>query len=91
MNNTGTTNINYNNVWSFIEDFLPNYSFRDDILRDDILLKYLENEYVSEDDLQWIKDEFNGNKQLIKEELIKLEIGFMTEAIRAYYDYIEVK
>lgn len=77
-------------MWSFVERYLPNYSFRDDILRDDILLRYVEDDYVSEDDLQWIEEEFHGNRLLVKEELIRLEVGFMAEALRTYYDVNDI-
>ena len=46
-------------MWRFIEDYLPNYSSRDDILRNDILFRYLDDDDVCDEDMQWIQAEFN--------------------------------
>ena len=86
MNYTKQNNNNYYNVWGFIEEYLPNYYNRDDVLYDDILLRFFEDDDVSEEDMEWIQADFNCNKNLIKEELVKLELGFMAEAIQAYYE-----
>ena len=72
-------------MWDFIANYLPNYSSRDDVLRDDILFRYINSEDVCDEDLQWIEDDFKGDKSLVIDELIRLETGFMTEAIGAYY------
>jgi hypothetical protein len=73
-------------MWRFIENYLPNYSSRDDILRNDILFRYFDDDDVCDEDMQWIKAEFNGDKQLVKEELIRLEKGFFEESLKAYYE-----
>ena len=86
MNNTEPTNNYANGLWRFIEDYLPNYYSRDDVLRDDILLRFVEDEDVYEKDLTWIAHEFNSDKKLIKEELIRLETMFAEEALTAYYE-----
>ena len=70
--------------WRFIEEYLPNYYHRDDILEDDILSRYVENEDVCDDDLKWITSEFNNDKELVIKELDKMESGFMEEALQAY-------
>lgn len=75
----------YHNTWRFIEENLPNYSSRDDVLLDDILLRYIEGDDVSEEDLEWIEAEFHNDNRLIKEEIIRLETGFMNESLQAYY------
>ena len=85
MNNTKQISNSYLSTWHFIEDYLPNYSSRDDILRNDILFRYIDGDYVSEEDMQWIQAEFNGDKKLVKEELVRLEKGFFEESLKAYY------
>lgn len=79
-------NTSYHNTWRFIEENLPNYSSRDDVLLDDILLRYIEGDDVSEEDLEWIEAEFHNDSHLIKEEIIRLETGFMNESLQAYYN-----
>ena len=73
-------------MWRFIENYLPNYSSRDKILRNDILFRYLDDDDVCDEDMQWIQAEFNGYKHLVKEELIKQEKGFFEEALKVYYE-----
>lgn len=80
-----TPNSYYDGFWQFVMDYLPNYSTRDDVLRDDILLRCLEGDEVAEDDRRWIKEEFDNDEQRIREELIRLETQFANEALRAYY------
>ncbi len=72
-------------MWRFIEEYLPNYSSRDDVLRDDILFRFVDGDDVSKEDLKWIEDEFKNDKNLVKEELIRLESRFMVEALKAYW------
>lgn len=81
MNNTKITNNYANGFWRFIEEYLPNY-----YSRDDILLRFVEDEDVYEKDLVWIADEFDSNKKLIVEEIIRLETKFAEEALGAYYE-----
>lgn len=76
----------YHNAWRFIENYLPNYSKRDDVLEDDILLRFVEGDEVSKDDMKWIDSEFHGDKKMISDELVRLETGFMEEALRVYYN-----
>mgnify|MGYP007070248535 FL=1 len=72
-------------MWKFVEDYLPNYSSRDDVLHDDILYRYIDGDDVCQDDMSWIMSEFNGDKTLIKEEIVRLEKGFIEESLNAYY------
>ena len=72
-------------MWRFIEEYLPNYSSRDDVLRDDILFRFVDGDGVGKEDLKWIEDEFKNDKNLVKEELIRLESRFMVEALKAYW------
>ena len=85
MNDIQKPSYFYHNTWRFIEENLPNYSSRDDVLLDDILLRYIEGDDVSEEDLEWIEAEFHNDNRLIKEEIIRLETGFMNESLQAYY------
>ena len=86
MNNIKQNSSSYHDAWRFIEDYLPNYYRRDDVLMDDILLRYVENDEVSEDDMKWIESEYHCDKRLVGEDLVRLESGFMAEALQAYYD-----
>ena len=72
-------------MWRFIEEYLPNYSSRDDVLRDDILFRFVDGDDVSKEDLKWIEDEFKNDKNLVKEELVRLESRFMVESLKAYW------
>ena len=72
-------------MWRFIEEYLPNYSSRDDVLRDDILFRFVDGDDVSKEDLKWIEDEFKNDKRLVKEELVRLESRFMVESLKAYW------
>ena len=82
MNNTYQSN-NCNAKWRFIEDNLPNYYHRDDVLRDNILYSFLEGEEVCDDDLEWIEEEFHSDKKMIAEELRRMEAGFLSEALES--------
>ncbi len=86
MSNTKSINSNTNCFWRFIEDYLPNYHSRDDVLCDDILYRYFEDDEVSDEDMLWILEEFNGDKKLVKEELVRLEKRFIEEALCAFYE-----
>lgn len=35
----------YSDLWGFIEEYLPNYYKRNDVLRSDILFRYINDEY----------------------------------------------
>ena len=86
MNNTEITNSNTDCFWNFIEEYLPNYSSRDDVLCDDILFRFITNDEVCEEDLVWIANDFNSDKSLVKAELVRLETKFAEEALTAYYE-----
>ena len=90
MNNIEITN-NYSNVyWRFIEEYLPNYYSRDDVLRNDILFRYIDDDDICDEDMQWILSEFNGEKERDIKELINLEKGFLEESLKSYYSKIIV-
>lgn len=86
MSDTYQINNSYHNAWRFIEEYLPNYSNRDDVLQDDILLRFIEGDDVCEEDMEWVEKEFQSDKKEITNELVRLESRFMAEALQAYYD-----
>ncbi|MBR6597733.1 MAG: hypothetical protein IKK68_07285 [Paludibacteraceae bacterium] len=91
MNNTANYNSSYNAFWQFIEDYLPNYSSRDDVLWDDILTRFIEDDEICVNDKKTIEQEFNGNKELVKEEIAKLESKFAQEALNKYFQIVSTK
>ncbi|MBR0502147.1 MAG: hypothetical protein IJJ77_02770 [Paludibacteraceae bacterium] len=48
MNNIENSDSPHNILWQFIEEYLPNYSSRDDVLLDDILTRFIEDDGVDE-------------------------------------------
>ena len=70
-----------NNLWQFIEEYLPDYYHRDDVLHQDIYTRYIENEEVDENDLQWIYQDFGSDMKKVKEEADRLEKQFAYEAL----------
>ena len=57
--------------WSFIEQYLPDYYSRDDVLHSDILTRYLEGEGFGEWHLPWISE--LGTREDVVVELIDIE------------------
>lgn len=78
-------NKSYNEAWRFIEENLPNYDHRDDVLHDDILVRFVEGDDICDNDLEWIESEFQSDKNLVAKEIVRLETQFAREALRAYY------
>ncbi len=70
--------------WTFIETYHPNYYSDDRVLQCDILLRYLNREEVSDEDLEWIKESFKSNKEILGE-MVRLETDLFREALEAYY------
>lgn len=75
----------YSNLWNFICAYLPNYYSRDDVLRSDILRRYIDDEYVAESDLQWIDEYYGSDRNTVTKALLELEKGFVSEALENYY------
>ena len=75
----------YDDAWSFLEIFLPNYSHRDDVLESDVLYRYLIGDDVSNDDLEWIESEFSSDKKKVAEYLSEMEGKLFTSAIKNFY------
>ena len=69
------------NLQQFIEEYLPDYYHRDDVLHLDIYSKYIDNEEMDESDLQWIYQDFGSDKEKVKEEIDRLEKEFAYEAL----------
>ena len=52
--------------WSFIEEFLPDYHRRDDVLYNDIVTRYVDGEDLDESDLEMMKETFPNVKDAEK-------------------------
>ena len=65
----------------FIEQYLPDYYHRDDVLHADIYSRYLHNEEVDESDLKWIHQDFGFDTDKVEKELDRLEKRFAYEAL----------
>ncbi len=61
------------------------------VLISDILYRYTDNEFVSQDDLCWINKDFKGDRSLIIKEIIRLETQFVKEALKSYYSQLLLK
>lgn len=75
----------YSTLWNFICAYLPNYYSRDDVLRSDILRRYIDDEYVAESDLQWIDEYYGSDRNTVTKALLESEKGFVSEALENYY------
>lgn len=73
------------NYWTFIENYLPNYSSRGDVLWSDILMRYIDNEEVAKEDLKRIKEEIGLNKQTVVQELKRIDQLLFAESLNAYF------
>ena len=78
----------YRGFWEFIEEHLPGYSWRNDVLESDILCRYVSDEDVWEEDMKWINQYYGGDKQKVAQVLIELEAKFAIEALDAYYEEV---
>lgn len=82
------SNNKYSELWSFISEYLPNYYSREDVLNSGVLFRFLEGDEISENDLEWIKEEYGGNVQRIRQECQRLDTLFFTESLQAFYDQL---
>lgn len=78
----------YSDLWGFFGEYLPDYYSRDDVLRSDILFRFIEGEEVWKSDLDWIKEEYNNDAKAVVQECIRLEKKFFDEAIENFYDQL---
>lgn len=74
-----------NNYWNFIEKYLPNYTRRNDVLESDILTRYVENEEVDEDDLEWLPE----NKEEARKQLEELDVELYNESVEARNTFLK--
>lgn len=63
--------------WNIIECFLPDYYHRGEVLRSDILQRYVDGEEVNESDLEWLPKD----KEEAKKELYELDKELLEEAL----------
>jgi hypothetical protein len=72
------------NYWEIIENFLPNYYSRNDVLLNDRMNCYLEGMELSEEDLDWIREtieELHLTKEAVQKGLDKLDAELYNEAL----------
>lgn len=70
--------------WDLIEEYLPDFEGRDDILFDDILFRFIHNEEVSESDLPALKE--LAKKRRLGKVFFALEKHLLNEAFDAYFE-----
>lgn len=70
--------------WRFIEEHLPHYYSRDDVLLSDILFRYIDGEVTSKEDSQMIEKDFHADKQKVLIMLTELEKKLMVEAMENF-------
>lgn len=85
MNNTENSSSYYDHFWHFVENNLPDYHHRDDVLADDILFRYLDGDDVDVDDLEWIARDFGNDREKVRQYLVDQESRFAREALEAYF------
>jgi len=72
-----------NGYWQLIEKYLPDYYTSDQVLRSDILWRYVDGEEVSDDDIEWIEAEFANNREIYME-IARVESELFKEAMENY-------
>lgn len=63
--------------WDIIGCFLPDYYHRNEVLRSDILQRYVDDEEVCEEDLEWLPK----SKEVALKELNELDQELLEEAL----------
>lgn len=70
--------------WHFIEEHLPRYYSRDDVLLSDILFRYIDDEVIAKEDILMIEEHFQADKQKVLVSLTELEKKLMAEAMENF-------
>lgn len=61
-----TYRINEYDDWNFIEENLPNYDSRDDVLYNDIVTRYVNGEEIDDDDMEMMQEAFSSIEEAEK-------------------------
>ncbi len=69
-----------NDYWQLVCEYLPNYYRRDDVLRSDILTRYINGEEISDDDLRSLPEDKAEAVRMSEE----LDLALYNEAVEAY-------
>lgn len=69
--------------WHFIERHLPNYYSNDLVLRSDILWRYVKDDDVCDDDIEWIMAECKDKNGALAE-VARIDTLLFCDAIKAY-------
>ena len=80
-----TYRINEYEDWLFIEENLPNYESRDDILYNDIVSRYVNGEEIDDHDAEMMKNDFSSFEEAAKW-LDKDTKRLFLEAVEAVYE-----
>lgn len=78
--------MNKYSYWDTVMEYLPYYHSRNDVLLSDILARYIDDEEVSDSDLEMIKANYGNNKQAVKQALFDLDSRLIVEAIKVLYE-----
>lgn len=69
-----------NNYWRFIEKHLSKYSSNNDVLRSDILSRFIFDEEVQEEDYDWLPETKEEAQMMLEE----IDLELYNEAVRAF-------
>ena len=72
-------------AWDIIECFLPDYYHRGEVLRSNILQRYVDGEEVYEKDLEWLPK----SKEEAQKELYKLDQELLEESLNVLFGLID--
>ena len=71
--------------WHIIGCFLPDYYHRNEVLRSDILQRYVDDEEVCKKDLEWLPK----SKEEAQKELYKLDQELLEESLNVLFGLID--
>lgn len=75
----------YWSEWCIIECFLPDYYHRGEVLRSNVLERYVDGEEVYEEDLEWLPK----SKEDAQKELDKLDQELLEESLNVLFGLID--